>query len=313
MSRVMQELDRALERLGPDPSERELTDLAVLRIEVGRWLIEQGADGPRHTQAVDVFGPGDGLPEIHRSELDLDRLASGLQFHGAIVVREFMTSGEVDLMRQRLDDKERIAEAWAASGPPDAEAVAELQRLGFPGVPPRAQRELIAIYRRDGFADALQGYLGGPPLMATGRMTLARDLTNGGLPWHQDGAYFLGECGAVASWCALTEVGVTSPGLQLVPRRFHDVVGFDEEALRQLDAAPQLAYSHEFADEVLSSILTETPPIVPVLAAGDALLFDEMTMHRTDQRRFDDPFREKAISWFFAPSRFSPVYIPTVL
>lgn len=308
----MQQLDRALEALGPEPTEAELTELALLRISVGRWLIEQGTDGPRHTQLVDVLGTGDGVPEIHRSELDLDRLASGLQFHGSIVVREFMTPAEVELVRQCLEEKEHVAESWASDGPPDDE-LEKLRRLGFPGFPPRAQQHLVAIYRRDGFGDVLERYLGGPPLMATGRMTLTRDRTNGGLPWHQDGAYFLGECGSVASWCALTDVGVTCPGLQVVPRRFHEIVGFDDDVLGRLDAPPQLDYSHEFANQVLDTILAETPLVVPQMAPGDALLFDEMTMHATDQRRFDEPSRAKAVSWFFSPSRFPPVYVPAAL
>ena len=76
--------------------------------------------------------------------------------------------------------------------------------------------------------------------------------------------------------------------------------------MSKLDRRPDLGYSHAFDDGLIRGVLTETPPVVPVLRAGDGVLFDEMTLHRTDRRQFDDPDREKALTWFFAPSRFSP-------
>ncbi len=44
--------------------------------------------------------------------------------------------------------------------------------------------------------------------------------------------------------------------------------------------------------------------MAPVLEAGDALLFDEMTLHRTGVTGWKVPLRDVAITWFFAPSRF---------
>jgi ectoine hydroxylase-related dioxygenase (phytanoyl-CoA dioxygenase family) len=310
---VLDELEAAVQRLGPGSTSEEFTSVALLRVETGRWLVEHAGPEHRYTPTQDAFEGTDGLPEIRRVDLDADHLASGLLFHGAMVVREFMTPAEVAVLRAHLDEQVEGAAARAAQGPPDPAEVEEWRRLGFPHLSARAQADLLPIYHRDGFAQILRQYLGGPAVMGTGRMALVRDERGPGLPWHQDAAYFLGECAAVNSWCALTPVGEDAPGVQVVPRRFREVVGFPSDALSKLDEAPDLAYSHGFPEDLIGDILAETPPVVPVLQPGDAMLFDEMTLHQTDRRHWAVPYREKAICWFFAPSRFSSVYTPSAL
>ena len=44
-----------------------------------------------------------------------------------------------------------------------------------------------------------------------------------------------------------------------------------------------------------------TPPYTAVLEPGDAIMFDEMTLHRT-VAPWTLPYREVAVTWFFAPA-----------
>lgn len=83
-----------------------------------------------------------------------------------------------------------------------------------------ATRELVETVDRAGVSAAIDTCLGEPGFLSVGKTTLRRiaptALPNG---WHQDGA-FLGEAiRTMTCWIALTDCGVDSPGLDIVPIR----------------------------------------------------------------------------------------------
>jgi ectoine hydroxylase-related dioxygenase (phytanoyl-CoA dioxygenase family) len=127
------------------------------------------------------------------------------------------------------------------------------------------------------------------------RTLVKRDERTPGLNWHQDAAFFRGRCRALNVWTALTPCGEQCPGLSVIPTRLETVLDPEHRA--------HMARS-ERTISVVERLTREIGVASPRFEPGDAILFDEMTLHRTSARRWNVPFRDVAITWFFAPSRF---------
>ena len=120
-----------------------------------------------------------------------------------------------------------------------------------------------------------------------------------GLPWHQDAAFYGGVFHAVNVWLAISPCGADAPGLNVIPRRFDSVVGMNAD-----DSYPlPLSYGERFTPDVIREIAHGAPVCDPDFRPGDAMLFDEMTMHRTSPGSWKLPYRDTAVTWFLAPSR----------
>jgi len=157
---------------------------------------------------------------------------------------------------------------------------------------------LIEAYQNAGIDAVLADYLGEDPVLLSERLLIDRQVLKTGLPWHQDGAFFGANVGAVNSFLALDPCGVDATGLTVATKRFQEVVGVapGERA--------QLAYGNAFKHEDILALAGPDRVITPVLESGDAILLDEMTMHRTAAPPANAQPRAWAITWFFAASRF---------
>jgi hypothetical protein len=225
-----------------------------------------------------------GLPEISGSKLTVDHVASGLLHHGALVVRGLFPAG-------RLQELRRFLDLGAMRIMPGSQGNVDQARM---------LDALVETHEDTGTLALAESYVGDRPVGMLQRTLVKRNARTRGLNWHQDGAFFLGRCGALSVWTALTPCGESCPGLSVIPRRFETVFDPDHQAKdlsrRTISVAEELA--------------RETGVASPTLEPGDAILFDEMTLHRTSARRWSVPFRDVAITWFFAPSRFPVVFEP---
>ena len=123
--------------------------------------------------------------------------------------------------------------------------------------------------------------------------------------WHQDGAFLGADIRTVNCWLGLSDCGDDAPGLDFYPRRLNDYV---EMGTR--DAFAWWVVS----DGVVDDLAAETVPIVsPKFKAGDALLFDQLFLHRTGARPNLTRPRLAIESWFFAGSAFPMDQIPIAL
>jgi hypothetical protein len=233
------------------------------------------ANGPHHA-TTDPFAGEQGLPDIPFSDLTVDALAAGLQHHGSLVVRGVVTGDAVDALRT-------FADGGAERASPIAETTEATDRM---------VATLVAAYESNGVLELVERYLGEEPVGYPHRTLVKRNRKSPGLAWHQDASFFNGPCGALDLWTALTPCGADCPSLELVPQRVGMVI--DPE---------QIASNHSAVVEAeVVRLLDGAKPSRPVLAPGDAILLDEMTVHRTG-RRWKAPYRDVAITWFFAPSR----------
>lgn len=266
--------------------EREMLEL---RAQLGERLRQEAHDTIGYEAAQEVFGSigENAIPEIHGQVLSPEALAAGLQLHGALLVRGLYDEGQLGRLH---------ALALAESEDPGARD----ERIGCSV---HVLAELLELYADSGLLDSVQRYQGGSSLLFGERTKLRRQLRErdrqAAIPWHQDAAFFGRECRAVNCWAAVTPCGESNPCLSIVPRRFSSLVGW-----RSDQGHAPLNYGQAVSSEAFDELIAAVAPVNCVLQPGDALLFDEMTVHRTWPRPWRREDQVVTISWFFPASSF---------
>lgn len=161
---------------------------------------------------------------------------------------------------------------------------------------PHAGYQLFQLLRGSGILPMVETYIGGRPLVAGGKCTLRLGDPYSTTPnvFHQDGSFLGGEgARALNLWIALTDAGVDAPGLEVYPDRLHDVMPKgDPGAYVPWEVNADWVYQ-TFGREAL---------IKPAFKAGDAILFDQMCLHRTHVASGMTQQRLAYECWFFPPS-----------
>jgi hypothetical protein len=279
---------------GPCPlSQADLVRLAVLRHQIGAARVREAPAASPGEPPEDLFPGTVGAPEVARAQLTAAHLASGLRHHGALVVRGMIARDDVERLKSLVDGND-----WSVPQYP-TDASGEPCRGSAPMKCSAASLQgLVEAYQNAGIDAVLAEYLGEDPVLLSERLLIDRQVLKTGLPWHQDGAFFGANVGAVNSFLALDSCGIEATGLTVATKRFQEVVGVapGERA--------QLAYGNAFKHQDILAMAGPERVITPVLEPGDAILLDEMTMHRTAAPPANAQPRAWAITWFFAPSRF---------
>src|SRR5262249_49641709 len=118
--------------------------------------------------------------------------------------------------------------------------------------------------------------------------------------WHQDGK-FMGDVRALNLWLSLSHCGDEAPGLDIVPRRIgHHVRTQTDEAW--LD--------HAVSQRMAEDVAGDTSILRPIFEPRDALLFDELFLHKTGSDPSMPRARFALENWFFGPSAFPVDYSP---
>ena len=248
------------------------------------------------------------------AELTPGVLRNGILRHGSVLVRGLAPPSRVQRLRDAID---RAFEADAATqagratpemkawydpveGIPDADLVRHWGRQGqgvFAADSPRALHELLETVREVGLDRLIGAYLGERPILSVEKCTLRRvDTATQHPEWHQDGAFLGKGVRTVNAWFALSRCGRDASGLDVIPLRLERVLATGTTGDRIT-----------FFDWVVSAdtIMRELPGVKvrrPAFEAGDVLLFDHLTLHRTANSP-DMPNRRYAVeSWFFAAS-----------
>ena len=235
----------------------------------------------------DLFVGCTSLPEISAGELDAAALGAGLLHHGGLLVRGLYDEGQLQHLRQLAVKQCEV----------DREDHSPL------GTSPHTLFELLETYRQCGLLEAVSAYLDEQPLLFAERTKLRQHRAEthkyAAIPWHQDASFFGRKSWAVNCCAAVTPCGDGNPGLGIIPRRTDDYHGWDPKHGR----AP-LDYGNAMPEQELAALCDSHPAVEVVLQPGDALLFDEMTVHRTNSRPWRLPQQIVTISWFFRASGF---------
>jgi hypothetical protein len=168
---------------------------------------------------------------------------------------------------------------------------------------PRVLLETLDALERVGFPSVVHGYLGERAAISAQKVTLRK--ADPGVPgaWHQDGK-FLGEVHALNLWLALSRCGDESPGLDIVPRRIDHLVASGTEGT---------FFADQVSDQVAERAADGVGVKRPIFEPGDALLFDELFLHKTGSDPEMPKPRYALESWFFGPSAFPNEYSPVAV
>lgn len=258
-------------------------------------------------------------PEIEVSDLTSETLGGGITNHGCLLVRGLLSPwwidrmvGDIDRAIDAYDEGTRGAPAadttpwfvpFVPNEPYSVGAARNWVRQGG-GVwtvdSPRALFDLLEAFGEAGVGDAIAGYMGERPALSVKKSTLRRVPVDSGTDWHQDGA-FLGEgIRTVNVWVSLSDCGVDAPGLDVVPRR----MGLAETGTHGAQ------FDWSVGPGMVDLVAEGTPVVRPVFEAGDALLFDELFLHRTGVGPGMVRPRYAIESWFFAPSTYPEAQVP---
>lgn len=267
--------------------------------------------------AFSAKGPGaqtwsieESIPEITPAELDAASLSAAIRNNGALIVRGLLeapaVSGLLDLAEAAFQAKARGANDCADYALLDPAQGGDLvaTRVFSDGYAmlladaPRFLAHWIDTLTRLGIVDLMTRTLGERPALSAGKALLSRVPPQGLTgEWHQDGRFLGANARTVNLWVALSPCGKDAPSLEIVPRRMQTIVPTGTE-----DAAYEWSVSQAQVDAVLGD--GPRPPLLR-FAPGDAVLFDQMNLHRTGVRPGMTKVRSSIETWFFAPSSYS--------
>jgi hypothetical protein len=247
-----------------------------------------------------IFDDPAALPEVDAADLDAALLTRAIETRGALIVRNLLPRATVAALDETtrlvfaaIDAKRREQGLYEPSSDPDIAATHKFIAnvgCGLMVNSPRALAETMEAYERHGVIELLTRQLGERPVLSSKKATLRRTSPRfkHADVWHQDGAFMGGDLKVTNIWLALTDCGVTSASVELATRRFTSVITPD--------------YGAAVTAEMAAALSPVT--VAPSFAAGDALMFDHLCLHRTAMSPAYVEERRALETWFFAPSHY---------
>lgn len=308
-------LDRLVAGLG-DPIDPQLAvDVVTLRHQAAMDRDPGQGRTPWPPRYADPFPDLSGtLPEIAPDDLSTEVLGGAVAHHGALVVRGLLDPDQVERHVVAIDRARAGQDAWQPGGvgdpwfrplkvPPMVKNQVLRNHVAdqggtWLGDSPASTEQLLADLQSAGVIAAMTDHFGERLSLSLQKSTLRRSLpVNRLTAWHQDGSFLSPGVRTMNVWVALSACGPdgTAPALEVVPRRVEDILPVD-------GVLATISIASDVIDEL------GTPTVIPDVAPGDAIMFDERFVHRT--RLFEGMTEPRyAIEcWFFASSHTSEDY-----
>ena len=264
------------------------------------------------------------LPEIERSELDVEMLRRGIRGNGAVVVRGLFDGHTTDDLRASVSSAYSAYDRWKATGElepddpwldlapignPRHRSVRSFNREGggvFAFDSPRAAFVLTDALVSYGIRDLAAEYLQAPPVLTIEKTTLRTigpdaQVDHG---WHQDGAFMGPDNPALNIWIALSDCGTDAPSMKFVPHRLDGIVPTGTDG-----AAFSWTVSPTEVSRALRGVEAQTVSFMP----GDAIFFDEVTLHSTATTPTMTKPRMAIEAWMFGARKPAYDRLPLVL
>jgi hypothetical protein len=321
-----EELAAEIERLGEanraSPSVEQERMLLHLRNLLGIRLLDGEGEDSGFPEADYAALPANGSPlaEVSPADLSPGVLRAGILRSGCVLVRGLVDRPSAERIAREID------RAFKERGRYDTDkSFNDRYYVPFEHDPrrgltpprnfieagggvlaidsPMLSFELGELYRSIGLPQLVEGYLREAPLVAGDKATLRKADPKVTGAWHQDGK-FMGEVKALNLWLSLSECGEHAPGLDLVPRRL------EEHVPTKTDEAMM---PNQVSQRVAEQAAGELPILRPAFEPGDALLFDELFLHKTASDAGMRRPRYAIENWFFGPSGFPGNYVPLAL
>jgi hypothetical protein len=274
------------------------------------------------------------LPPIDRSQLTPAAVRDSIMRYGCAFIPGLIPQEDVDLLVEGIDrafegSDQQASRGWSretTGDDPDADAATLPWYYRFEGAgelkikgetrkfvregggvwtveSPRMMSQFLEVLERAGLRPLIADYLGERPALTLKKSTLRRTSPLPFADWHQDGAFLGDGIRTVNLWLSLSHCGDDAPGLDLLPRRLDRIVETGSGgAIFPWSVGPGTVEEAAEGVEVIR----------PLFKPGDALLFDEMFLHRTATDETMTRDRYAIETWFFAPSVYPGDQIPFV-
>lgn len=301
----------------PDP-ELAKEILRIRHMDGVRRLENPVADPSFATPADSVppLGEQSRIPEVTPADLSPEVLRAAILENGALLVRGLLRPEHAKRIADGID---HAFVTRSNLGPGEADPDGYYDELApippyqvierswiedgggvLAADSPRLMFEMLDAFENAGLRDVISGYLGEEPAISAQKCTLrkAEPTVIGG--WHQDGK-FLGDVRALNVWVSLSRCGDVAPSMDVIPRRL------DDFASAGVEDAP---LDFVVPDRIAAEVAGDTGIVRPIFDPGDALLFDEMFLHKTGADSSMPNPRYAIESWFFGPSSYPDDYAP---
>jgi hypothetical protein len=311
--RVLTDANRAT----PSPAfETRLVDVRHLAFAPGTPTAS--TPPPRVTARPEPPGP---LLPLTAADLTPARLRAEMAEHGCVYVRGLVGRDRIAELRAGIDRALEGFDATDGAGGstapwyepfrprPEYQVVGKRNWVRASGAvwtvdSPRMLFALTELVEDSGIAALITDYLGERPALSANKCTLRRVPVDTATNWHQDGAFLGGDVRSLNLWLALSDVDADSPGLEIVPRRFDRVLPTGTDGA---------TFDWSVSPTIVEEVAVDAPVLRPDFAAGDALLFDHLFLHRTAAGPGMTRERYAMENWFFAPSAYPDGQIPVLL
>lgn len=300
-------------------------DPALLSAMV-RWRRDGFHTLPRRPRAAgwppalpDPFPGAQGIPQIAAADLTPGILGGAIQHHGLLRVNGLASPEQAAALQAGIDRAMAGRDAEQAGTPGTDGYYERLAMHDMDGKrhwvegggavwtadSPPMLFDVIELFREKGIIEQIATYMGEPPLLSVAKSTLRRVPVTSKTDWHQDGAFLGRGIKAVNVWLALTQCGVDSPGMDIVAQRLPYIVQTQSHG----------AYFDWSVGQGIVDVLEQggAPVLTPEFMPGDALLFDQMMLHRTSVRPHMTKMRWAIESWFFAASDYPLEQVPLLV
>jgi hypothetical protein len=287
--------------------EKRLVDLRFDAYTQTEWTLQR----PEWPRDVEDLFPGEHIPEVAREQLTVERLRSGIMHHGSLLVRGLANEDQVHQLTGDIEkalvafDSHSAGEnrsdlkGWFQPFTQDETSNRRVRRKRGAVLAvdsPPALFDLVETFEHAGADRLVRDYFAEPPMMLAKKVVLRRvhphEMATEG--WHQDGAFMGVGIRSLNIWLSLSHCGDDAPGLDVVGRRFDELVETGGEGTFNTWATNPQAAEQVGAGAVVR----------PIFEPGDALLLDHLTLHRTAAAADMTNDRYAIETWCFAPSTY---------
>ncbi len=296
--------------------ERKLDEQRRLLRErhlAGIELVDGAPEEPQFAVAdTDSLPQGGRLPELAAAQLTAALLRAAILRDGCALVRGLVPRSDAEQLAAEIDHA--YAERAAGGNGGYYEPFEPEERFGpvmwrawieeggglLAVDSPRCCATMLGLFERAGVPELVEAYLGERAAISVHKTTLRKAEPAVSGAWHQDGA-FMGPVRSLNLWLSLSRCGDEAPGLDIVPRRLETYLATGTEGA-------ELTWT--ISDDLASEAADGAGVIRPVFEPGDALLFDELFLHKTGSDPAMPNPRFAVESWFFGGSAFPADYAP---
>jgi hypothetical protein len=286
--------------------------------------LERGTPGPVPEPDFDAIEVVDGLSTVSVENFTPGALRAGIEKTGCLLIPGVLERARCEQMIESIERAftARDEALNTAEGTKDVAYYAPLavdktkyelarrrkwlQSAGaiWTADSPRVTFELIDVFAESGLLETIGTYLGQRPAVSVNKWTLRKVLPGTDGDWHQDGAFLGDDIRAMNIWVALTDCGRDAPGMELVTQNLDHIVATGTEGAR---------FDWSVSPREVETLLGGEAPLSPAFKAGDALLFDEMSLHQTAPSEGMPNNRYAIETWCFAPGAYPAKQVPLVL